>query len=70
MAPICGKITLAKESIKAQNVTNGTNLINQPEAPVPEVIVVEKLRTDISVNSRLIGGTRAIVKPEKSIQKR
>ena len=52
MAPICGKITLTKESIKTQRVTNVTNLITKSEAPSPEVIVVDKLHTDISVNSR------------------
>ena len=29
VAPICDKVTLSKESIKKQIVTNGTNLINQ-----------------------------------------
>ena len=41
MAPICGKITLPKESIKTQKVTNGPNLINKSEAPALEVIMVE-----------------------------
>ena len=51
VAPICGEITLTKESIKIQRVTNGTNLINKSEATSPKVIVVDKLLTDISVNS-------------------
>ena len=29
VAPICGEITLPKEFIKTQKVTNGPNLINQ-----------------------------------------
>ena len=41
MAQICGKITLPKESIKTQKVTNGPNLITQSEAPALEVIVVD-----------------------------
>ena len=36
VAPICGKITLPKESIKTQKVTNGTNLISQSEPPAPK----------------------------------
>ena len=65
MAPICGKITLPKQSIKTKKVTNGTNLINKSEAPALEVIVSDKLRTDISVNSRLIGETRSSATPGK-----
>ena len=42
-------------------------MITQPEAPAPEVIVVEKRLTYVSVNSRLRGETRATVTPEKSI---
>ena len=65
MALICGKITLPKEPIKKQNLTDGTCLITQSEAPAPapKVIVVEKLRTDLSVNSGLTGETRASVTP-------
>ena len=70
MAPICGKIILPKESIKTKIVTNGPNLINQSEAPVLEVIVVDKLRTDLSVNSWLTGETRESVTPEKCIIKK
>ena len=55
VAPICGKITLPKEYIKTQKVINGPNLITPSEEPVPKVIVVDKLRTDISVNSGLTG---------------
>ena len=51
MAPICGKITLPRESIKTQKVTNGPNFITQSEAPAPELIVIDKLQTGISVNS-------------------
>ena len=65
MAPICGKIALPTESIKTHNVTNGPNLITQSEAPAPEVIVVDKVWTSISVNSGLTGETRASVTPEK-----
>ena len=50
MAPICGEIKLPNCSIKTQKVTNGPNLIIQSEAPVSEVIVVGKLRADLSVN--------------------
>ena len=41
MAPICGKITLPKESIKTKHLANGPNLITQSEAPAPKVILVE-----------------------------
>ena len=67
MAPIFGEITLPKESIKTQKVTNRPNVITESETPSPEVIVVEKLQTDISVNSGLIGETRSSVTPEKCI---
>ena len=70
MAPICGKIALSKESINTQNVTNGTNLIIESEAPAPEVIVVKKLRTDLFVNSGLTGETIASVTPENKFQER
>ena len=70
MAPICGKIILPKESIKTQNVTNIPNLITKSEAPAPEVIVVDKIRTDISINSGLTGETRSSVTLEKSIPKK
>ena len=53
MAPICCKITLPKEYINTQKITNVPNLITQSEAPATEVIVAEKLRTDISVNNGL-----------------
>ena len=43
MAPITGEITLPKESIKTQKVTNGPDLITQSEALAPKIIVVEKL---------------------------
>ena len=55
VAPICGEIILPKESIKTQKVTNGPNLINQSEAPATEVIMVDKLQTDLSVNYVLTG---------------
>ena len=42
-------------------------MITQSEAPAPEVIVAEKLQTDLSVNSILTGETRASVTPEKRI---
>ena len=67
MAPICGEITLPKESSKKKKVTNGPNFITQSEAPAPEVIVVEKIQTDLSVNAGLTGETRASVTPEKYI---
>ena len=63
LAPICGKIILPKYSIKKQSLTNGPSLITQSEAPATEVIVVEKLRTDISVNYGLAGETIASVTP-------
>ena len=64
------KITLPKEYIKTQKVTSGPNVITQPEAPALEVIVVEKLRTDISVNPGLTGETRASVTPGKCIPRK
>ena len=78
VAPICGKIALSKESINTQNVTNGTNLIIESEAPAPEVIVVKKLRTDIYVLSGAMGETssgltrkkRASIKAVKRIPKK
>ena len=70
MAPICVEIIFPKESINTQKVTNGPNLITQSEASAPEVIVVDKLWTDISVNSGLIGETRASVTPEKRIPRK
>ena len=67
VAPICGKITLPKESIKKKKVTNGQNLITQSEEPATEVTVLEKTRTDLSVNYGLTGQTRAIITTEKRI---
>ena len=64
------KITLLKEYIKIKKVTNGPNLITKSEAPAPEVIVVNKLRTDIYVNSGLMGETKASVTPEKRIPRK
>ena len=43
------------------------NLITKSEAPAPEVIVVDKLQNDLSLNSGLTGETRASVTPEKRI---
>ena len=40
-------------------------MITQSEAPEPEVIVLEKLQTNLSVNSRLTGETRSSATPEK-----
>ena len=42
-------------------------MITQSEEPAPEVIVVEKLLTDLSVNSGLTGETRASVTTENLI---
>ena len=70
VAPVCAKITLPKESIKTQKLTNGPNLITQSEAPAPEVIVMNKLWTDLSINSVLAGETRASVTPEKRIPRK
>ena len=70
VAPICGKITLPKEYIKTQKVTNGTKLITQSESPAPKLILVEKLRIDIYVNSVLIGETRNSVTPGKCITRK
>ena len=53
MAQICGEIILPKESIKAKKLTNVPNLITKSEGPAPEVIVVDRLLTDLSVNSGL-----------------
>ena len=52
-APVCGEIKLPKEYIKTQKVTNEPNFITKSESPAPKVIVMDKLRTDISVNSVL-----------------
>ena len=68
VAPICGKITLHNEYINTQNINNGPNLITQLKAPASEVILVEKLLTDIYVNSGLNGETRASVMPGKRSQ--
>ena len=57
MAPIFGEITLPKEYIKTQKLTNGPNLITQSEAPAPKEIMVQ---TDEYVNYGLTGETRAI----------
>ena len=70
VAPTCGETALPKESIKTQNVTNAPNLTSQPEATALKVIVVEKLRTDLSVNFRLIGETIASVTPRKTHSKK
>ena len=70
MAPICGEITLPKEYIKTQKVTNRPKFITQSESPAPEVIVVDKLRYVISVNFGLTGEPRAIVSPEKRIPRK
>ena len=67
VAPICGEIKLPKESIKTQNLTNGINLITPLEAPAPEVIAVDKLRTGLYVNSVLTGETIASAATEKRI---
>ena len=70
VAPFFGEIALPKEYIKTKRVINGPNLITQSEAPAPEVIVVDKLRTGLSVNSGLTGETRASVTPGKLITKK
>ena len=70
MAPICGKITSPTEYIKTQKLNNGLNFITQSEVLAPEVIGVDKLRTDQSVNSGLTGETRASVTPENAFQER
>ena len=51
-------------------MTNGTNLINKPESLAPEVILVDKLQNNISVNSGLTGETRVSITPEKRIPKK
>ena len=69
-------VLLDKESTKKKNATNATNLITQSEATALEVILVDKIRTVLSVNygligeisSGLIGETRASVTPEKRIK--
>ena len=67
MAPIYDEITLSKESIRTQKATDGPNLKTKSEAPEPEVTVVDKLRSGLSVDSGLTGETRSIVTPEKRI---
>ena len=42
-------------------------MITQSEAPAPELLVMDKLRTDLYVNYGLTGVTRASVKPKKRI---
>ena len=63
MAPICGKITLPKEYINTQKVTNGPNLITQSESPAPEVMVVDNIITDLSIKPGLTGVKRVSVTP-------
>ena len=70
MAPICGEIAFYKESNKTKKVTNGLNLITQTETPAPEVIVVDKILTDLSVDSGLTGETRTSVALEKRIPRK
>ena len=53
--------------MKTKNVTNEPKLITQLEAPATEVMVVEKLLTGISINSRLTEETSASVTPERCI---
>ena len=68
---ICGtnflKNILPKESTNTKKVKNATNLISQSEPPAPKYIMVEKIRTDISVLSGVIGD---IVTPEKHIPRK
>ena len=67
-----------KESIKTKNVTNAPKLITQSEAPGPELMVVYKLQTYLSVSSVatvetssvLTGEIRASAMPENAFQKR
>ena len=70
MAPIFGEITLPKEYIKTQKVTNRPKFITQSESPAPEVIVVDKLWPYLFVNSGLTQETRACVTPEKRITRK
>ena len=58
VAQVCGKITLPKEYIKTKNVTNRPNLINHSESTTLEVIVLDKVRTYLYVNSVLTVETR------------
>ena len=67
VAPICGIITIPKEYIKTQKLTNVPNLITWSVAPAPKVIVVGKIWTGISVNSGLTGETIVSVTPEHHI---
>ena len=61
VAPISGKDKIPKKSINIQKVTNAKNLIIQYEPSAPkEIIVEEKMRTDVSI---LSGETGAIVTP-------
>ena len=56
-------LSIPKESINAQKVTNAPSLIRQSEPPAPKVIMVDnKIRTDVSL---LSVGTGASVTPEK-----
>ena len=65
-------------NIPRKNVINGPNYITQSEEPVPEDIVVKKLKTNLYVlciatgetSSVLTGETRASVIPEKRIPKK
>ena len=67
VAPICGELTFPKEYIKTQKIKNVPKLIIQSESPAPEVIVVDKLQTDLSINYGLTGEKRASVTPGKRI---
>ena len=67
MAPICGKITLPKEYIKTQKVTNAPHLISQSELPQPKEIILDKIRTYLSIFS---GETGASIIAEKHIPRK
>ena len=52
---------------RQKKLTNGPNLINQSEAPATEVILVDKLRTDLSVNLKITDRSVPRVTTEKRI---
>ena len=67
MSPIYGKNTLPKESIKTKKVTNAPNFIRQSEPPSSKEMMVDKIRTDLSV---LSGVTGPSVTPERIIPRK
>ena len=67
VSPIPRRNTLPKESTKTEKLTNTPNFIIQSEPPAPKEMMMEEIRTDLSVLSGVIG---ASVTQEKSIPRK